>query len=381
MIYLDHAATSWPKPASVVRAVHRALTGTAGNTGRTHHPGMMEAALVIQECRENLAQLFGIADPLRICFASNTTDALNTAIKGALAAGDHVLCTSMEHNSVWRPLVALKQRGVELTVVQADCNGIVAASEVERNLRDNSRLIAMTHASNVNGAIQPIAEVGKIARARGIWLLVDAAQSAGVLPIDVETMAIDLLAFPGHKGLLGPQGIGGLYVGDRVTLRPLKEGGTGSQSHSPFQPSFYPNRLESGTLNFPGIAGLNAGILYLLKRGIGRIARHESALTQRLLAGLSELPGVSVCGPPPHMPRAGVVSFNVRDLDSAMVATALEQRADIACRPGWHCAGLAHRTLGTDETGTVRLSVGPFTRMLEIETALAAIEILARSSH
>ncbi len=292
MIYLDHAATSWPKPRSVQRAVNRALASGAGNAGRTSHASMLDAALVIQECRENLARLFGATDPLRVCFASNTTDALNMAIKGALKTGDHAICTSMEHNSVWRPLVALKRRGVELTIVQAGPGGVVETAEIERALRSNTKLIAVIHASNVNGAIQPVAEIGALARSRGIWLLVDAAQSAGTLPIDVEAMQIDLLAFPGHKGLLGPQGTGGLYVGGRVQLGTLKEGGTGSQSHSPYQPAIYPDRLESGTLNFPGIAGLGAGVRHLLDKGVDRIARRERALVERLTAGLAAIEGV-----------------------------------------------------------------------------------------
>lgn len=211
-------------------------------------------------------------------------------------------------------------------------------------------------------------------------MLVDAAQSAGSLPINVTAMHIDLLAFPGHKGLLGPQGTGGLYVSERVSLRPLKEGGTGSESNSPLQPSYYPDRLESGTLNLPGIAGLNEAVRYLLKRGVAQITRREAALTQRLLSGLSKIAGVTVYGPPAGVPRAALVSFNLRDMDPVFVATELEKRADIACRPGWHCAGLAHRTQGTQQTGTVRLSPGPFTRMGEIETALSVVEQLARQS-
>jgi cysteine desulfurase / selenocysteine lyase len=380
MIYLDHAATSWPKPAAVVRAVRRAMTSGAGNAGRTGHAVAQEAALTIQECRENLAQLFGIANPLRICFTSNTTDALNIAIKGALRPGDHAICTSMEHNSVWRPLVALKQQGIELTVVEAEHDGVVEAGAVERAMRTNTRLIAMIHASNVNGAVQPIAKVGALARARGVWLLVDAAQSAGVVPIDVREMQIDLLAFPGHKGLLGPQGTGGLFVDERVELRTIKEGGTGSQSHSPYQPAYYPDRLESGTLNFPGIAGLNASVRFLLKKGVDKIAQHERALADRLIDGLAAIDGVTLYCPSVEVPRVAVVSFNLHDLDPMFVASELERRADIACRPGWHCAGLAHKTLGTAETGTVRFSPGPSTGMHEIETTLDAVAALARTT-
>jgi cysteine desulfurase family protein len=378
MIYLDNAATSWPKPPGVARAVSDALTHAAGNPGRTSHQRAMDAALLVQECRENLAQLFGVTNPLRICFTANTTDALNLAIKGAVSPGDHVICSSMEHNSVWRPLTALQKRGVEFSIAQADPLGVVDPASVERLIRPNTRLIAMIHASNVSGSIQPVAAIGRIARDRGIPMLLDAAQTAGSIPIDVQAMYIDLLAFPGHKDLLGPQGTGGLYVSERVDLQPLKEGGTGSESNNPQQPACYPDRMESGTLNLPGIAGLNQSVRYVLRRGVAAIARHEARLTQRLLKGLVNIKGVTVYGPGVGVERAPVVSFNIHGMDPVYVATELERRADMACRPGWHCAGLAHRTLGTAETGTVRLSPGPFTRTAEIEKVLAAVAEVAR---
>jgi cysteine desulfurase family protein len=380
MIYLDNAATSWPKPPGVVSAVSAAIIRCAGNPGRTSHHAAMDGAALIQECRERLAQLFGIANPLRVCFTFNATDALNLAIKGILSPGDHAVCSSMEHNSVWRPLTALAERGVEFSVAEADRSGVVDVASVERLLQPNTRLIVMIHASNVNGAIQPVAAIGRLARERGIALLVDAAQSAGAIPIDVEAMNIDLLAFPGHKGLLGPQGTGGLYVSERVNPRPLKEGGTGSESNSSLQPLYYPDRLESGTLNLPGIAGLNESVRYLLQKGLAQIARSKAALIERLLTGLANLDGVIVYGPPPGLPRASVVSFNIRGMDPVWVATELEKRADIACRPGWHCAALAHRTQGTQESGTVRFSPGLFTKMTEIETALSAVAELARQA-
>jgi selenocysteine lyase/cysteine desulfurase len=229
----------------------------------------------------------------------------------------------------------------------------------------------------VNGAIQPVAEIGRVARERGIAMLVDAAQTAGSIPIDVEAMHIDLLAFPGHKGLLGPQGTGGLFVNERVNLRPLKEGGTGSDSNNPHQPLYYPDKLESGTLNVPGIAGLNQSVRYLLQKNVAQIARREATLTRRLLAGLMKIDGVTVYGPPAEMLRAAVVSFNLRCVDPVIVANELERQGDIACRPGWHCAALAHRTQGTQDTGTVRLSPGSFTKMTEIESVLGIVAELA----
>ena len=377
MIYLDNAATSWPKPPCVARAMSNVLSSGMGNPGRTSHRLSMEAASMVQECRENLAQLFCIANPLRICFTSNATEALNLAIKGVLSQGDHVLCSSMEHNSVWRPLVALEERGVELTVVEAGPNGITDAASIERSIKRNTRLIVVLHASNVNGAIQPVEEIGRIAHERGIAMLVDAAQTAGSIPIDVQAMHIDLLAFPGHKGLLGPQGTGGLYVSEGMNLRTLKEGGTGSDSTSPHQPSYYPDRMESGTLNVPGIAGLNQSVRYLLQKGVAQVARREAKLTQTLLAGLMRIGGITVYGPSVELARAAVVSFNLRGMDPVSVANELERRADIACRPGWHCAALAHQTQGTQDTGTVRLSPGPFTKTTDIETTLSAIAELA----
>jgi cysteine desulfurase family protein len=381
MIYLDNAATSWPKPPGVARAVSRALTHAVGNPGRTNHRLTMDAALLVQECRENLAQLFGIANPLRICFTANATEALNLAIKGIVSPGDHVICSSMEHNSVWRPLTALQKSGVAFSIAQANPAGVVDPASVERLIQPNTKLIVMLHASNVSGAIQPVAALGRLARDRGILMLLDAAQSAGSIPIDVQAMNIDLLAFPGHKGLLGPQGTGGLYVSEKVDLRPLKEGGTGSESNSPQQPSCYPDRLESGTLNLPGIAGLNQSVLCVLRRSVEAVARHEARITQRLLSGLARIDGVTVYGPALGVPRAPVVSFNIRAMDPVYVAAELERCADIACRPGWHCAGLAHRTLGTAETGTLRLSPGPFTRIAEISKALAAVAALARGDY
>jgi len=378
MIYLDNAATSWPKPPGVARAVSNALSHAVGNPGRTSHQRAMDAALLVQECRENLAQLFGVTNPLRICFTANTTDALNLAIKGSVSPGDHVICSSMEHNSVWRPLTALQKRGIEFSIAQADPLGVVDPASVERLIRPNTRLIVMIHASNVSGSIQPVAAIGRLARDRGIPMLLDAAQSAGSIPINVQTMNIDLLAFPGHKGLLGPQGTGGLYMSEKMDLRPLKEGGTGSESNNPQQPACYPDRMESGTLNLPGIAGLNQSVRYVLRRGVEAIARREARLTQRLLRGLANIKGVTVYGPALGVERAPVVSFNIHGMDPVHVAAALEKRADIACRPGWHCAGLAHRTIGTAETGTVRLSPGPFTRTAEIENALTAVADAAR---
>ena len=299
MIYLDNAATSWPKPRAVVQAVCRALEKAGGNPGRTNHHLSFGAAEMIQECRENLARLFHIENPLRICFTANATEALNLALKGLLSPGDHVICSSMEHNSVWRPLVRLQEGGVEVSIAEPGPGGVVSADAVAAQLRRNTRLIAIIHASNVSGAITPAAEIGGLAHKHGIPLLLDAAQSAGAIPLNVETMHVDLLAFPGHKSLLGPQGTGGLYVSEAVQLVPLKEGGTGSDSSNQHQPDDLPDRFESGTLNTPGIAGLNQGALYVLDRGVDEIRRYEEELTQQLVVGLAETENVAIYGPPP----------------------------------------------------------------------------------
>jgi cysteine desulfurase family protein len=377
MIYLDKAATSWPKPPAVVQAVCRALEAAGGNPGRTNHRLSFDAAQMIQECRENLARLFHIANPLRICFTANATEALNLALKGLLSPGNHVICSSMEHNSVWRPLVRLEEGGVEVSMATPGPCGTVSAAAVAAQLRNNTRLIAIVHASNVSGEITPVAEIGSLAHERGIPLLLDAAQTAGAIPINVETMHIDLLAFPGHKSLLGPQGTGGLYVSETVRLLALKEGGTGSDSSNQHQPDVLPDRFESGTLNTPGIAGLNQAALYLLGRGVEEVQQYEEQLTQRLVTGLAETGNVTVYGPTPGKTRAAVVSFNIGGMDSVRAAEELERRWDIACRPGLHCAPLAHRTLGTCKTGAVRFSPGPFTTTEEIDIAVRAVSELA----
>jgi cysteine desulfurase family protein len=294
-----------------------------------------------------------------------------------MQAGDHAVCSSMEHNSVWRPLVALQEHGVGFSIVQADPDGRVAPARVAEALRPETRLIVVPHASNVNGAVNPIAEIGRLARERNIRFLVDASQTAGSQPIDVESMKIDLLAFPGHKGLLGPQGTGGLYVREPWLLRPLKEGGTGSSSNSPSPPDYVPDRYESGTLNTPGIAGLEAGVRYLLEEEVTEIERREWRLTRQLLEGLARIPRLRLYGPPCSVPRAPVVSFNLEGKDAVVAAEELDRRYDIACRPGLHCAYLAHRTLGTEKTGTVRFSLGYCTTEQEIEEAIRAVRSLA----
>lgn len=378
MTYLDNAATSWPKPPAVPAAMRETIEEIGGNPGRSGHRLAMKAAETVYACRESLASLFGVFDPLRICFTSNTTESLNLAIKGSLEPGDHVVFSAMEHNSVWRPLRELERRGVCISMAPAGPDGIVRCDSIVSQLRPDTRLIVLIHASNVNGALNPIEEVGCIARERNVRFLVDAAQTAGIVPMDVEAMKIDLLAFPGHKGLLGPQGTGGLYARDSIRLEPLKHGGTGSESASSMQPEFAPDRYESGTLNTPGIAGLNEGVKYLLRYGVTEIERRERALTERLLGGLMEIQHIQVYGPASTGERTGVISFNIEGRDPVLVADELDRTFDIACRAGLHCAWLAHRTQGTDQTGTVRFSLGALSTDQDVDAALAAVRTLAQ---
>jgi cysteine desulfurase family protein len=378
MTYLDNAATTWPKPPAVPAAMREMMEHAGGNPGRSGHRMAMKASEAVHACRENLASLFGVSDPLRICFTSNATESLNLAIKGSLGPGNHVVYSSMEHNSVWRPLRQMERRGVSISMAPVGPDGIVCGDSIVSQLRPETRLIVLIHASNVNGALNPIAEVGRIARERNVRFLVDAAQTAGIVPIDVESMKIDLLAFPGHKGLLGPQGMGGLYVRDSIRLEPLKHGGTGSESASPVQPEFAPDRYESGTLNTPGIAGLNEGVKYLLRHGVAEIRRRERALTERLLGGLMAIEHVQVYGPANMGERTGVISFNIEGRDPVFVADELDRTYDIACRAGLHCAWLAHKAQGTDQAGTVRLSLGALSTEQDVDVALAAVRTTAQ---
>ncbi len=380
MIYLDNAATSWPKPPDVVRAMARFLEEVGANPGRSGHRLSVEAGRIVYRTREALAALFDLPDPLRIVFAPNATYALNLTLRGLLRPGDHVITSSMEHNAVMRPLRALEAQGVALTVVPCAADGTLDPEDIRRALRPETTLIVLNHASNVSGTILPVAEVGRIARQADRLFLVDAAQTAGVVPISMREMEIDLLAFTGHKGLLGPTGTGGLAIGERVPLErfePLVRGGTGSRSEYEVQPDFLPDKFEGGTLNAVGLAGLLAALSYLQERGLSAIRAHETALMEHLLVGLQSIPGVSVYGPADPARRVAVVSFNVAGRMPSEVALLLDERYNIACRPGLHCAPTAHRTLGTFPTGTVRFSLGPFNTPDEIERAVQAVAGLA----
>jgi len=357
-IYLDNAATSFPKPESVYQAVDRAMRQVGASPGRGGHRRSLEAARIMFQTREAIARLFSIPDSSRIIFTHNATGALNLALHGTLLPGDHVITTSMEHNSLIRPLHALRKIGVDVTVVQAGGDGLVDPDSIRRELKRNTRMVAVGHVSNVCGAVQPIDRIAAICHEAGAIFLIDAAQSAGSINIDVLSTGVDMLAAPGHKGLLGPPGTGFLYVADQISLRPILEGGTGTDSTSEEQPLTMPDGFEAGTHNLPGIAGLKAGIDFILERGIDTIFQHERNLLDEAISRLSSIPGLTFYGPADKGQRAPVLSFTIKGIDASLLATELDQSFDIAVRAGLHCAPQAHRTLGTFPDGTLRLSPG-----------------------
>lgn len=377
MIYFDNAATTLQKPESVTRAVLEAMT-TFGNPGRGVHEPALAASRAIYDARCALARLFHGENPARIAFTANATEALNIAIKGILSPGDHVIATAMEHNSVLRPLYELAERGVELTILPADKKGRVAYEAFEAAIQSNTRAIVCTHGSNLTGNLVDMGKIGAIAKGHGLLLVVDASQTAGVVPIDVGKMNIDMLCFTGHKGLLGPQGTGGLYVREGVAVRPLLTGGSGVQSHSKTHPIQMPTALEAGTLNAHGLAGLNAGVGYLLETGVDRIRQKELDLMWAFYEGVNAIPGITVYGDFSSRERCPIVSLNVRDYDSSQVSDALFCEFGIATRPGAHCAPLMHEALGTHQRGTVRFSFSHYNTMEEIKTAVSALREIAR---
>jgi len=380
MIYLDNASTSWPKPDCVHEAMLRFMRDVGANPGRSGHRLANEAERCRLDAREAVAELFGVADPLRINFTGNGTMAINTVLWGLLTPGAHVVTTGLEHNAVMRPLRALEARGVSLSLAPCQADGTLDPAAVAELIRPQTRLVVVNHASNVCGTILPVREIGAIVRQRGVPLLVDAAQSAGIVPIDLHRDNIDLLAFTGHKGLLGPTGTGGLAFGDDfdiARLPPLIQGGTGSRSEHELQPEFLPDKYEAGTANIIGLAGLAAAVRYVLERGVEAIRANEQTLAKRLIEGLRKTSGVTVFGSSNSQRQTAVVSFNIAGASCAEIAQALDERFDIMCRPGLHCAPRAHRALGTFPAGTVRLSLGPFTTAEEVERTLAAVAELA----
>ncbi len=378
LYYFDNASTTFPKPESVYVAMDRFARNHAANPGRGSHKMAVAASNTVDDTRKALAQLFNVEDPYHIVFALNATDALNTGLHGLLESGDHVITSSMEHNSVIRPLHTLRERGVTCTRVACAADGSLSPEAVMSAFTPATRLVVLTHASNVTGTIMPIEEIGPLVRQRGAYFMVDAAQSAGVLDIDLGAMCIDLLAFPGHKGLMGPQGTGGLVLGDRVRLRPLKQGGTGTQSALEGQPEELPEALESGTLNGVGIAGLGASVRFLLAKGVKRVREEEGVVLDRMLEGLRTVPGLTLYGPCDSGRQVGVVSINLAGWQPSDLGIALDRDFDIAVRTGLQCSGPAHRTIGTFPNGTVRVSLGYFTTPKEVDWLISALKELAR---
>ncbi len=377
MIYFDNAATSWPKPPAVRVALDEYFGEAGGNPGRSGHRMSIAAARIVENAREAVAELLNAQDPSRIIFTHNATHALNLAIQGLLRPGDHVVTTSMEHNSVMRPLRHFEGLGVEVTVVACDRDGRLDAEVVRRAIRPDTRLLVTTHASNVAGTINPVADLAALAREAKIAYLVDAAQTAGVIPIDIGALGVDMLAFTGHKGLLGPTGTGGLYIRGGLSLAPLMRGGTGSDSAHEIQPEFLPDAHESGTLNLAGIAGLGGAVRLLLELGIEAVRAHEQRLIAQFLAGASEISGLMLYGPKDAALQCGLVSFNIEGALSSEVGLILDQSFGIMARTGLHCAPSAHLTLGTFSKGTVRFSFSWFNTPAEIEKGLEALRQIA----
>lgn len=374
MIYLDNAATSFPKPEAVYRAMDAFARSHLANPGRAGHKMALAAERALDDCRHLLNQLFHGEAPERFVFTLNCTDALNMAFKGVLREGDHVVTTDLEHNSVSRPLRAMELAGkIGLTRVKADGGGTIDPAAIKKALTPKTRMIALTHASNVLGTIQPVAEAGRIARQHDALLLVDAAQTAGAVPIDIEAMHIDLLAFPGHKSLFGPTGTGALYVGSRAKVGPWREGGTGGDSASETQPKEFPYFLEGGTPNVLGVAGLTAGIRYVVDEGVDNIRRHEVELTERLWEKLLELEDIHILGHRDMNRRVGTLSFHTPTLAAAELGGILDQAFDIAIRPGLHCAPYIHKSVGSFPDGAVRVSTGPFNTAADIDTLAQAL--------
>lgn len=376
MIYLDNAATTLHKPPQVMDAVVRAMTAM-GNAARGAHGGALEAARTVYNTRVKLARLFGCPRPDHVIFTANSTEALNIAISGLIRPGDHVITTDCEHNSVLRPLYRLEEGGAALDVVPADRLGRVAYEDLEALLRPDTRAVVCTHASNLTGNVLDIARIGEMARRRGALLIVDASQTAGALPIDMEAMGIDVLCFTGHKGLMGPQGTGGLCVRPGVEIEPWKVGGSGVHSYDRRQPREYPTRLEAGTLNGHGIAGLSAALDFLQEVGLEAIEAKERALMDRFYQAVSAMDGVTVYGDFSQARRSAIVSLNIRDYDSAAVSDELSETYGIATRPGAHCAPRMHQALGTTDRGAVRFSFSWFNTQEEVDEAIRAVGQLA----
>ncbi|MCI7097397.1 MAG: aminotransferase class V-fold PLP-dependent enzyme [Lachnospiraceae bacterium] len=375
MIYFDNAATTRVKPKQVIDAVVQAMN-TMGNSGRGVHDASLDASRLIFDTRCKLAEFFGAENPKQIAFTCNSTESLNIALKGTLGPGDHVISTELEHNSVLRPLYELQAQGTEVTFVKSSRTGTLNYDDFEKNIRPHTKAIVCTHGSNLTGNLVDIQRVGDIARNHGLLFIVDASQTAGVFPIDVQKMHIDILCFTGHKSMLGPQGTGGIYVKDGLTVRPLKSGGSGVQTYLKHHPLEMPTALEAGTLNGHGIAGLRAAVDYLNETGIDEIRRKEQALMRQFYEGVKDIHNIRIYGDFTTGDRCPIVALNLGDYDSSQVSDELFVTYGICTRPGAHCAPLMHYALGTEKQGAVRFSFSHFNTEAEVDAAIAAMREL-----
>lgn len=376
MIYMDNAATTMHKPQEVIDAVVTAMS-SMGNAGRGASEAALSASRIIYDTRDRLAKLFHAEDARQIAFTSNSTESLNIAIKGLLEPGDHVITTVLEHNSVLRPLYEMEKKGVELSIVGCDDKGMPDVEAMERAVKENTKMIICTNGSNLTGNYVDVEKIGKMAHRHEVIFTVDASQTAGVFPINVQKMNIDVLCFTGHKGLLGPQGTGGIYVKEGIKICPLKTGGSGIQTYSKEHPVQMPTALEAGTLNGHGIAGLHAALGYLEKEGIENIRKRENELMWRFYNGVKDVPGIKIYGDYSQKERCAIVTLNIGDYDSSEVSDELLMEYDISTRPGGHCAPLMHEALGTVEQGAVRFSFSHYNTEEEVDTAIRAIHELA----
>jgi len=377
MIYLDNAATTMHKPKKVIDAVVCAMS-SMGNAGRGANEASLSASRIIYDTREKLCRFFHGENPRQIVFTNNSTESLNIAIKGLLNPGDHVITTMLEHNSVLRPLYEMKEKGVELTIIESDKNGRFRLEDMEAAIRPNTKMIVCTNGSNLTGNYVPLKPVGELAKKHDILFVVDASQTAGVFPIDVQDMMIDVLCFTGHKGLLGPQGTGGMYVKEGIKIRPLKTGGSGVQTYSKTHPAEMPTALEAGTLNGHGIAGLHAAMSYLEETGVDHIRAREQELMWRFYEGVKDIPEITIYGDFSTKERCAIVTLNIGEYDSSEVSDALLTEYSISTRPGGHCAPLMHEALGTVEQGAVRFSFSHYNTEEEVDTAIEAVRELAK---
>lgn len=376
MIYMDNAATTMHKPQAVIDAVIAAM-GSMGNAGRGANEASLSASRVIYNTRDKLCRLFGAESPKQIAFTNNSTESLNIAIKGLLNPGDHVITTMLEHNSVLRPLYEMEKKGVKLTIIKSDEKGTFDLKDMEEAVIPETKMIVCTNGSNLTGNYIDISKVGELALRKGLLFVVDASQTAGVFPIDVQKMHVDVLCFTGHKGLLGPQGVGGIYVREGLSVRPLKSGGSGVQTYSRTHPAEMPTALEAGTLNGHGIAGLGAAVDYIQEAGQDKIREKEQSLMRRFYEGVRDIPGVKIYGDFRTWERCAIVTLNIGDYDSSEVSDELLTEYGISTRPGGHCAPLMHEALGTVEQGAVRFSFSHYNTEEEVDKAILAIRELA----